>query len=352
MIELKNISNKIGDFSLEDINLEVKEGEYFIILGPTGSGKTLLLETIIGIYPSNGEIWINGKDISHVPTEKRNIGLMYQDYMLFPHLNVSENIKFGLKSRKFKSLSDLEIDEKLDVIVDLLGIKHLVFRDVATLSGGEQQRVALARAIVINPDVLLLDEPFSSLDPRTRESLWRELKKIHKEIKTTTIHVTHDFEEALGLADRIAVMNNGKIIQTGTPEEIFRRPGSEFVAEFVGVENLFKGKAIKFKEGIVKVKIDNIEIFAISDKEGKVCVSIRPEDIIILKNVYKCDELTMNRFEGEITEIIDKGVLTKIVVDIGISISLILTRRAYLEEKLTIGSKICIAFKSIDVNVF
>ena len=352
MIELKNISVEAGEFSLEDISLKVNEGEYFVILGPTGSGKTLLLETIIGIFSLKaGRVLINGVDISNNPPEKRNIGFIYQDYMLFPHLNVSDNIKFGLKSKK---PGDLEIERKLNEIVNLMEIKHLLSRNVRTLSGGEQQRTALARAIVTSPDVLLLDEPLSSLDPRTRERLQFELKKIHSEIKTTTIHVTHDFEEAISLADRIAVMNCGKIVQTGTPDEIFRKPASEFVAKFVGSENLFKGNAVKLEDGIVKVKINNIEIFASSssDKEGEVYVSIRPEDIIILKDACKCSEPAVNRFEGKITEISGKGVLAKITVDIGVPVTVIMTRGAYLEEKFTAGSKISIIFKAMDVHVF
>ena len=250
-MEIKSLWVELEEFRLCDINLEIAAGEYFVVLGPTGAGKTVLLETIAGLHrPRRGRILLAGEDITHAPPERRGIGFVYQDYALFPHLSVAGNIAFGLRLR---GMGRGEIEKRVAAIGRLLGIEHLLHRMPGTLSGGEAQRVALARALVIEPRLLLLDEPLSALDPETREGLQRELGRIHRELGTTTIHVTHDFEEAVALGDRIAVLREdrldeglreGRIVQVGRPEEIFRRPASEFVARFVGVRNIFRGQAL------------------------------------------------------------------------------------------------------------
>lgn len=240
MLKIEHLYKKLGDFQLEDIDLEIAQGEYFVILGPTGTGKSVILEIIAGLYkPDKGQFYFNGEDLSNKYPENREIGFVYQDYLLFPHLCVKKNIVFGLKQKKF---TKSEIEQKLNEIILKFKIEHLLERYPITLSGGEQQRVAMARALITSPKILLMDEPLSALDPSTKNEFLITLKKIHENRKNTVIHVTHDFNVALYLADRIAIMNDGAIVQVGTPEEIFKKPKSIFVANFIGMKDFFKNR--------------------------------------------------------------------------------------------------------------
>lgn len=237
MLKIQHLHKKLGDFKLTDINLEIAKGEYFVILGPTGTGKSIVLETLAGLYkPDEGKIYFDEVDLTNEYPENREIGFVYQDYVLFPHLSVKNNIIFGLKQKK---IPKDEIQQKLDDILSMFKINHLINRKPLTLSGGEQQRVAIARALITSPKILLMDEPLSSLDPKTKEEFIYMLKSIHDKRKNTVIHVTHDFNEALALADKIAVMNKGAVVQVGTPEEIFKRPNCDFVANFTGLKKRF-----------------------------------------------------------------------------------------------------------------
>ncbi|RLG70326.1 MAG: hypothetical protein DRO11_06430, partial [Methanobacteriota archaeon] len=208
-LQIEDLWVDLAEFRLCEVNLDIAAGEYFVILGPTGAGKTVLLETIAGLHrPLRGRIVLAGQDITHAPPERRNIGFVYQDYALFPHLNVAQNIAFGLKLR---GMGRSDVEERVAAISELLRIQHLLHRMPEALSGGEAQRVALARALVIEPELLLLDEPLSALDPETREALQQELGQIHQKLGTTTIHVTHNFEEAVALGDRIAVLREKRV---------------------------------------------------------------------------------------------------------------------------------------------
>lgn len=241
MIELKDIVVKFGDFeALHHIDVDVKEGEFFTFLGPSGCGKTTTLRTITGfIEPVSGKVCVNGEDITHTPIEKRNIGIVFQSYALFPTMTVYDNIAFGLKLKKLKKQ---EIDQRVHEIarkVDLT--EEQLQKAVSQLSGGQQQRVAIARALVTGPSIICMDEPLSNLDAKLRVQLRNELKKMQREFGITTIYVTHDQEEALTLSDRIAVFNKGYIEQIGTPNEVYNHSKTEFVCNFIGDINRIDG---------------------------------------------------------------------------------------------------------------
>ncbi len=349
MLKIQNLSLKLGKFELKNINLEVNQGEYFVILGETGSGKTILLECIAGLHKYSGKIFIDGIDIGKVPIEKRNIGLVYQDYALFPNLNVRDNIKFGLKIRKFR---EEMINEYVGEISKILKISHLLNRNVENLSGGEKQRISLARASVINPKILLLDEPLAALDPNTQNEIKTFLKKIHKERNLTTIHITHNFEEAISLADCLAVLHNGEILQTGKSDEIFRNPKSEFVAKFIGAENLFEGIS-NLKDGIAVIKVNEINIFSTNLNEGKVHLLIHPENILISKQCLLSS--ARNSFKGKISQISkipNRESIIKVVVDVGIPLAVFITKQAFEELNLNINGEIYVYFKASGVYVF
>ena len=240
MLRLEHISLKLGTFSLRDISLEVKTGEYLVLLGPTGTGKTVLLETIAGLHhPVSGRIFLRNRDITDFPPETRHLGVVYQDYALFPHLTVYANIAFGLK---LKGKTDRDVRNAVSKMAHFLDIDHILNRKPGRLSGGERQRVALARALILKPYMLLLDEPLSALDRLTRDRLRRELKRIHGEIGVSILHITHDLSEAFFLADRLIIMKDGAVIQEGNPEETLRHPGNRFVAELLGIENFVPAK--------------------------------------------------------------------------------------------------------------
>lgn len=348
MIRIENLSKEWKEFKINKINLQVNDNEYFVILGPSGSGKTMLLELIAGMWPpDSGKVYINDRDITWSPLEKRGVGFVYQNYMLFPHKTVFENIAFGLKVRKVASE---EIKNKVDEMMDLLGISHLADRLPRTLSGGEQQRTALARALIIYPKILLMDEPLSALDRKTRDELMHELKEIHKKFDITLVHVTHNFDEALMLADRIAIMRNGEISQVGTSTEIFRHPSDKFVADFVGVENILEGVAQKDGEKLTLINTGNISICSTEQKRGHVHVTVRPEDIIL--SAEKVETSARNVFKGQIKEIVDTGALIKLTIDVGDPLVVFLTRQSFLDMELNIGKSVWTYFKATAVHVF
>jgi len=356
-VQIQELWVELEEFRLCDINLEIADAEYFVILGPTGAGKTVLLETIAGLHrPLRGRILLAGEDFTPAPPEKRGIGFVYQDYALFPHLSAAGNIAFGLRLR---SMGRNAVKERVHAISRLLGIEHLLHRLPGTLSGGEAQRVALARALVVEPRLLLLDEPLSALDPETREALQRQLGRIHRQLGTTTIHITHDFEEAVALGDRIAVLEEsctndsrreGRIVQVGTPEDIFRRPANEFVARFVGVRNIFQGEAHPAENGYNLISLDGLTIAAITGLEGAVHVSIRAEEIILSRGALRSS--ARNSFRGRIVDISDRGKVVYVTVHIPPDFVCMITQRSLREMGLRKGLEAYIAFKASAVHVF
>ena len=241
IIELKNIKKVFDDtVVVEDFNLTVKKGEFVTFLGPSGCGKTTTLRMIAGFdLPTEGQILLNGEDISQLPPNKRPINTVFQRYALFPHLNVYDNIAFGLN---LKHLPEHEIREKVRNVLEVVDLEGFEERRISTLSGGQQQRIAIARAIVNEPDILLLDEPLGALDLKMRKEMQLELKAMHDQLGITFIYVTHDQEEALTMSDKVVVMSDGMIQQTGTPEEIYNEPKNAFVADFIGESNIFEGR--------------------------------------------------------------------------------------------------------------
>ena len=243
LFAVKNLSYKLKNFALQDIRFEVGKGEYFVLLGQSGSGKTLLLESIAGFNQVQGEIIFDGVDISKLSPENRDVGFVYQDFALFPNLNVRENITFSSKYKKIENKEEFLYD-----LADFLGLVNLLDRDIQNLSGGEKQRVAIARALFSRPKILLLDEPLSAIDPTFRNSIMKFLKDIHRKYNLTTIHVTHNFREAGYLADRIAIVKNGKILQVGFANDVLNAPANVEVAEFLGFKNILSSSILGKKD--------------------------------------------------------------------------------------------------------
>ena len=243
-ITLKSLSHSYDKTKvLKDINLTIHEGEFFTLLGPSGCGKTTILRILAGfIEPTEGSIWIGDKDISHIAPEKRNMGVVFQNYALFPNLTVRENIAYGLKVRK---ASKEVIKEKCDFYMELASLTEYADRRIHELSGGQQQRVAIARALVMEPQMLLLDEPMSNLDVALRVKMREEIRAIQQKIGITTLFITHDQQEALAISDKIAVMKDGEVLQVGTPTQVYNHPNQEFVANFVGVSNRIGGNFVR-----------------------------------------------------------------------------------------------------------
>jgi len=348
MIEIKDLSVELRGFLLKDITFDVQDGEYFVLLGPTGAGKTVLLEAMAGLKSvKSGQVKINGRDVTHFNLEKRNIGFAYQDYVLYRHLSVRDNISFGLMWRRKKRR---EIERAIDRVVELLGLTDLLDKKPLSLSGGESQKVALARAVAIKPDLLLLDEPLSAVDPETKEDYERTLKEIHNRFRLTTIHVTHDFEEAMAIGDRIAVLNEGRIVQIGTPDEIFCHPNSEFVARFVMTRNIFEGEVQDGSEGQSFLNVEGVKLAVVTDRRGRLHASIRPEDILISREPLHSN--TLNYFSGTITRIVGRGSVVYLTVNVPPEFTCLILHRSLEEMGLEENQKVFIAFKASAVNVF
>ncbi|MBN2468832.1 MAG: ABC transporter ATP-binding protein [Deltaproteobacteria bacterium] len=345
MITIEDLTVRLPGFSLRDINLRIEEHDFFILMGPTGAGKTVLLEALAGLIPATaGKIFIGKKDITRLPPEKRDVSIVYQDFALFPHLTVRENITYGLH---FHKIGTAESKKRLSCMLELLNLSHLQKRVPTNLSGGEKQRVSLARALMVNPKVLLLDEPLSSLDPGFREEVRNMIKKLHKDSRATFLMVTHDFAEALSLAGKAAILNRGMVEQIGSIEEIFQRPSSAFVADFVGMKNLFSAE---FRG--TKTCIDGLEIeLEREPANSHGYIAIRPEDIVLSREILHSS--MRNSFSGTVAGVVDQGFYYEVKVRVGKTVfNSLITKSSLVELAICEGSDIFLSFKATAIHNF
>lgn len=349
MLKLENISKDFGQFSIFNVNLEVKKGEYFVLLGASGAGKSVVLEVIAGLMKAdNGKVFLGNKEITNESIQTRKVGLVFQDYAIFPHLTVFQNIAYSFTNkRKQKEL----IKQTVEELAAEMNILHLLQRKADTLSGGEKQRVAIARTLARKPDILLLDEPLSALDAQLKSELRKLLRKINKQGQTI-LHVTHDYDEAMALADRIAIVQKGTIVQDGNIREIFQSPRSHFVANFIGIKNYYDAEICKIKHRGLKIAKINDEIsfrLEVAEKEGtKGKVYIETESVIIFKQ--NIESTARNNFSGKIIDAVPVKSGIELVVDIGIKISALITFEAYEKFGFNEGDIVWLSFKATAVR--
>ena len=364
MIELRDLSARVGDFRLDGVSFVLPQGKYGVVIGPAGSGKTTLLETIAGVVPfGGGSLLLSGGDARAVPAERRRLGLVYQHGYLFPHLSVEENVGYG-------AVDAATVEE----LMQRFSIAALRGRDVVSLSGGERQLVAIARALAMRPSILLLDEPFSALDPRRRTLVRREVRAIHAEWGMTVLQVTHDFTEAGLLGDVAILLDGGRVLQYGPPEEVFRRPASPYIAEFLGAENVFAGRARALDETspdwvdgaphdvagrfrAVEFRTGDLTIYAVGDApDGPGYAVIRAEEVLLSREQHGAGEpaatSARNRFHGTIVELATLGALTRVTVDVrGTPLVAALTTRSVHELGLGVGVAVEASFKAMAVHL-
>ncbi len=341
MLRVEGLGIAFPGFALENIDFRVGEGDYLVLLGGSGQGKTLLLEALAGLIPvRTGHIHLDGVEVTHTPPQHRGIGLVFQDQALFPHLSVYGNVAYGLRGGRRRRT---EVQERVEVLAGELGIQDLLERNPATLSGGEAQRVALARALAVRPRCLLLDEPLASLDRHARANLRAVLRRLHR-AGHTVIHVTHDYEEAVSLASRVGVIENGSVVQTGTPDEVFHHPKSEFVAHFVGIRNCFHGH-LESKGAPARFVTKGHTFWVLTDSQpGPGCILFRSEDVTIART--RPQTSAMNTFLGTVIDITPAALGVEVLVDIGLEVAALITPDTVGAMKLQRGQKMWITVKA------
>ncbi|MCD6428121.1 MAG: ABC transporter ATP-binding protein [Desulfurococcales archaeon] len=349
-VVLKNVSKKFGKVvAVDKVSLEVKDGELFTILGPSGCGKTTTLRIVAGFeFPDEGMVLFDDVDVTYWKPYKRGTAMVFQNYALWPHMSVFDNVAYGLRVRK---LPRDEVRRRVMEVLELVGLKGLEDRYPLQLSGGQQQRVALARALVIEPKVLLLDEPLSNLDAKLRVKMREEIKRLQKRLGITTIYVTHDQEEAMSLSDRIAIMNNGRVAQIGRPKEVYMNPSNLFVATFIGRSTALIGKVVDVSSGRVKLAISEDVVikgkvakgYELSVNDEAIAI-MRPEDFDLEKPEAEANELT-----GVVDLTMFIGAFTQVKLRIGNQ-----SFKAYLDPDIEVrpGAKMTVYIKVDDVIVF
>ena len=344
---LKNITKNWDSFALKNINLSIARDEYLVLLGPTGAGKTLLLETIMGFnIPDEGRIIIDNQDVTNVAPEKRGIGYVPQDSVLFPNMTVRQNIVFGLK---MQSKDKVEQDKTADELLKLVGLKHVEHRLPDGLSGGEKQKVALARVLAIDSRIVLLDEPLASVDAETTRQLRAELKRIHKEQGKTVIHVTHSLIEGFGLADKLALMMAGEIVQVGEAKELLAKPKNEFIARVLGYENIYKAKVVEKGPdfSVLDVEGVNLKISGAVDHVG--LVAVQPENITV---ELSCPKVTdANVLKGRVTDSVDLGPVVMVTVETGLLLKVVMAKNFFIENGLEDGRVVWLKFQFNTVKI-
>ncbi len=347
LLNVKNLSARIGKFELKNINFTVENGEIFVIVGENGAGKTKLLDTISGFLPvKSGQIMLNGEDITQKLPQERNMGYIFQTLALFPHLTVKENIIYGMR---FGKIDDKK--ERFNKIISLFKVEHLLNRKPTRLSGGEKQKIALARTLILQPGIVLLDEPTSALSPNERERMDIEIKSILFTMHQSAIFVTHNIGEAYLLDGRVGVMENGKLIQVGSTKEIVYTPKTERVATTFGEVNIFDGNVIKCEEGICSAYFGNHIIHFLGNftPKKRIKLIVRPEDILIKLSKNKTS--ARNNFTGKIKNVSFRGPLARIIANIGKDVSIYITKQSFEELNIENGKKVFISFKITAVHV-
>jgi len=345
VLELERLSKRLGSFAIADLSAQIRAGEYFVLLGPSGVGKTVLLEMIAGLVPPDrGRILWKGREITGLAPHRRRFVLMYQDYALFPHLSVARNIGYGLAAG---GMAKGESAARVTTMAAKLDIDGLLARRVAGLSGGEQQRVALARALVTQPEILLLDEPLSALDSNTRLRLRAELKQVQQQTATTFVHVTHDLDEAMALGDRVGVMLKGRLHQVGTPVELFRSPSDYDVARFLGMRNVLP--VDEARQGTCR--IGAAEIDAASATPAVRYLWIKPEEVVLSRQPF--DSSARNQFQGTVAGWEYRNGLLAVRVDCReLSLVALVTHASFDHLEIQAGTPLFATFKSSAVHCF
>lgn len=354
MIHVEDLHYSVGTFALEGVRLDVAPGEYFVLLGPSGSGKTLLLECLSGLNRIDaGRITIAGEDVTLLEARHRGIGYLPQDYALFPHLSVRRNVAFGLHTA---TAPHLDLRTRVEEVMRMVGVERLADRMPRNLSGGEKQRAALARALAVRPQVLLLDEPVSAVDEQTRDSLCRQLRRLQRQTGTTTVHVCHNFAEMLAVADRVAVIHQGRILQSGPPHEVVERPLTETVARFVQAENIFKARAVADGPWMKLICPGGAEFRTPrgdrTAPESDVTFIVRPENVQVADGTAPLPPDAATLY-GTVRSVADLGPLVRLAVDCGrgLEMAVSLGKKEYREHACTPGEHVRLAVRPEDVHV-